>query len=107
MTKVVGLYIYLPPANEVWGKVICLQVCVCPWGGVPGPGVVPGPGGCLLQGGAWSRGVSGPGGAACSGGCLVLGGGVPAPMGVPGGAPPDGYCCGRYASYRNVFLFCM
>ena len=20
----------LPPANEVWGKVICLQVCVCP-----------------------------------------------------------------------------
>ena len=27
----------LPPANEVWGKVICLQVCVCP------------------QGGAWSR----------------------------------------------------
>ena len=25
----------LPPANEVWGKVICLQACVCPQGGVP------------------------------------------------------------------------
>ena len=24
---------FLPPANEVWGKVICLQVCVCPQGG--------------------------------------------------------------------------
>ena len=23
----------LPPANEVWGKVKCLQVCVCPQGG--------------------------------------------------------------------------
>ena len=37
---------------------------------------------------AWSRGgVPGPGG------CLVE-------------TPPDGYCCGRYASYWNVFLFC-
>ena len=26
---------YLPTANEVWGKVICLQACVCPQGGVP------------------------------------------------------------------------
>ena len=26
-------FTYLPPANEVWGKVICLQVCVCPQGG--------------------------------------------------------------------------
>ena len=25
----------LPPANKVWGKVICLQACVCPQGGVP------------------------------------------------------------------------
>ena len=23
---------FLPPTNEVWGKVICLQVCVCPQG---------------------------------------------------------------------------
>ena len=29
--------------------------------------------------------------------CLVLGG--------PGGDPPDGYCCGRYVSYWNAFLF--
>ena len=37
----------LPPANEVWSKVICLQACVCPRGGV-----------------AWSWGgwVHGPGG---------------------------------------------
>ena len=46
---------------------------------------------------------------ACSRGGLVLGG-VPAPGGSgPGGCargdPPDGYCCGRYASYWNAFLF--
>ena len=54
----------LPPANEVWGKVICLQACVCPqWGGV-----VHGPGG-----GAWSCWVHGPGGVMVygPGGCLV------------------------------------
>ena len=59
-------------------------------------GEVPGPGGwrgCLLPGGV-----------------PALGGGVPAPgglvWGVPGGdLPPDGYCCGRYASYWNAFLF--
>ena len=28
------------------------------------------------------------------------------PGGVSGGDPPDGYCCGRYASYWNAFLFC-
>ena len=49
----------LPPANEVWGKVICLQVCVCPRGGawfqgVPGPGGVPA---SSCGGGACSRGV--------------------------------------------------
>ena len=83
----------LPPANEVWDKVICLQVCVCPRGGVwsgrvPGPGGglvpgVPGPGGGLVRGeGVWSgRGL-----------CLVE-------------TPPNGYCCGRYASYWNAFLF--
>ena len=41
--------VLLPPANEVWGKVICLQVSVCPQGGA-------------WSGGAWSRGVPGPGG---------------------------------------------
>ena len=38
--------------------------CLVPggWGGVPGPRGVPGPGGCLVLGGAWSRGVPGLGG---------------------------------------------
>ena len=31
--------------------------------------------------------------------------GVPAPRGALGGPPRDGYCCGRYASYWNAFLF--
>ena len=80
---------FLPPANEVWGKVICLQVCVCPQGGlVPG---VPAPGG------AWSRGVPALGGlvrgeGVWSGG-RVSGQGVPDlggiwSRGVPGGDPP-------------------
>ena len=50
----------LPPANEVWGKVICLQACVCHqgWGGICSWGVcsrgVHGPGGCMVPGGgAW------------------------------------------------------
>ena len=77
---------FLPPANEVWGKVIFSQACVknfCSQGGST-PGVY------LL----W--------------GCLVWGvpaGGVPGP-GVPGADPPrDGYCRARYASYCNAFLF--
>ena len=46
-----GFCLLLPPANEVWSKVICLQVCVCPQGrGVPAPGGVCS-GGCLLPGG--------------------------------------------------------
>ena len=53
--------------------------------GVPAQGV-PGPGGMPTLGGAWSqRGV---------GGCLLWG--VPAPGGMPGGDPPDGW---------NAFLF--
>ena len=47
--------------------------------------------GCLVRGGAWSRGM-----------CLVLGG-VCSRV-VPGGDPPESYCCGRYASYWNAFL---
>ena len=97
---------FLPPANEVWGKVICLQVCVCPQGGMPGPG-----GG--VAGGAWSWGVSGPGGFSPGGkgglvpgrwGCLVQGEELSGPRGVTGGDLPGGYCCGRYASYWYAFL---
>ena len=56
-------------------------------------GVVPGPRGVLGPGGVPGPGVPGPGG---MGACTP---------GVPGGDPPDGYCCGRYASYWNAFLF--
>ena len=48
--------------------------------------ILPTGGGCLVPGGAWSRGW-----------------GL-----VPGGvetAPRDGCCCGRCASYWNAFLF--
>ena len=98
--------LFLPPGNEVWGKVIYLQVCVCSQGGAWSQG------GCLVWGvpglGALVKGrLCLVWGGACSGGYQV-GGGVPA-LGVsglegPGGNPPDGYCCGRYASYWNAFL---
>ena len=80
----------LPPANEVWGKVIFLHLsvilftvgCLVPGGGgVPGPGgSAPGgclvPGGGLLLGGAWSW-------------VGLLRGCVPSPGGVvPGGDTP-------------------
>ena len=76
------LDILLPPANEVWGKVICLQACVCPqWGGgLPGlggsapwggacfqRGGVPGLGGCLLPGGLLLGGACSRGGGAAGG----------------------------------------
>ena len=43
---------------------------------------------------------------ALGGGCLLLGGGV-VPQHALRQRPPgrDGYCCGRYASYWNAFLF--
>ena len=73
-----------------WGKVICLEMCVCPQEG------------CLLPGGACSWGGTPPGGCLLIGGCLVPGGawswgGVTVPRGLvrgglPGGDPPDGYC---------------
>ena len=68
------MFKFLPPANEVWGKVIFSVACVknsvhregvpaaggCLLRGVPGRGVSP-PGqclveGCLLPGSAWSQG---------------------------------------------------
>ena len=54
---------------------------------------VPPPGGCLLLGGSASSwgGASSRGSASSRGGCWR--------------PPRDGYCCGRYASYWNAFLF--
>ena len=72
---------------KVWGKVICLQVCVCPQGGVPAPGW-----------GVWSRGVCSQGVGAClgglprGGGCLVE---TPPTATAAGGTHPTG----------NSFLF--
>ena len=117
----------LPPANEVWGKVIFLHLFVilftggwypsmhCRWypsmpcsrrcgipaciaGGIPACIAVGIPA-CLAAGGAWSGG-SALGGAWSEGGLLRGGGGS-----SPGGDPPDGYCCGRYASYWNALFF--
>ena len=100
----------LTPTNEVWDKVICLQVCVFPKGKGVSHGGTWSRGawswGCLVPGDVWSEGL-------VLGGCLVqrgawsgvmpaLGGLVP---GVPGGDPPYGYCCRRYVSYWNAFLF--
>ena len=71
----------------------CLSVCPA---GCPGPGR-----------GVCPRGCQGPGPRGLS---------RPRPRGCPGPGPEggcipacteaaDGYCCGRYASYWNVFLF--
>ena len=73
------LHVFLPPANEVWGKVICLQECVCPRG-------VPAPGGCLLP---WRMCT------ACSSRMRTACSSAP---------PSHGHCCGRYVSYWNAFL---
>ena len=89
------VYSLLPPANEVWGKVIFLHlfvilftggacmvalgVCGCLWGGVCG---CSGESAWLLQGGmhgcsgggdVWllRGGMHGWGGCGCSGGCMV------------------------------------
>ena len=86
----------LPPANEVWGKVIFLHLFVILFrGGVPGSGGVcsrgvggvPGPGGSAPRGSAWSGGGAGRGGAWWR---------FPPPL--------DGYCCGWHACYWNAFL---
>ena len=97
----------LPPANEVWGKVIFSEACVknSVHSGGSGPGGgrclvrrESGPGGCLVPGGVWSWGVPAQANA-CLGGSASGGGGA---WWRP---PRDGYCCGRYASYWNAFLF--
>ena len=59
---------------------------------------MPGPGGCQI-GKKTGLGGSGPGGVPGHGE------GGASSRGVPDGDPPYGYCCGRYASYWNAFLF--
>ena len=99
-----------------------LQVCVCPRGG-----------GYISMPCRWYPSMPcsrSPGGVLSQHALQVVSqhalhqvskGGVPAPSGVtssgrsapggvcsPGRTPPieaDGYCCGRYASYWNAFLF--
>ena len=103
----------LPPANEVWGKVIILHlfvilfmgVCAWSWG-------VPGARGCAWSWGcAWSggcllpgrvpapRGVCSWGGGACSEGCLVE---TPQPATAAGGTHPTGmHSCLLFGSFHN------
>ena len=88
--------LYLPPANEVWGKVICLHLCHSVHGGclVPGglvlggsrPGVMPGPGG-----------VPGPRG--------CPGGETPQTATVAGGTHPTGMHSSFRRFFRDIKLF--
>ena len=64
--------------NEVWARLYFHRRLILFTGGMPGPGELSGPRGCLVWG--------------------VPGGDPP---------PPDGYCCRRYASYWNAFLLFM
>ena len=66
---------------------------------MPAPRGVPG------LGGTCSQGVPGWGCLLPGGRCLLLGGWGAWSGGMPGGDPPDGYCCERYASYWNAFLY--
>ena len=115
----------LPSATKL--QRLCFYTCLsfCPWGGgvlsqhalqmISEP--------ALQQGGSAPWGVPGPGGGVCSRGgvpglrgCLLWGvcsGGACSRGSAPCGGgrvwrpPPkaDGYCCRRYASYWNAFLF--
>ena len=126
-------YYYIFTVRNDVAKVMFLQVCVCPQGGSIPACLAGGIPACLvagLQGGCYpsmhcrwypsmpcNRSPGGylpaPGGlllgGACSGGCLLWG--VSAPRGFCFGGcgelplKADGYCCGRYASYWNAFLF--
>ena len=78
---------------------------VCSGGGLLSGGQclvwgVPSPRGCLVLGGLLLGGVCSQGGAWSQGeeGCLIPGSAWWTP-------PGDGYCCERYASYWNAFLF--
>ena len=86
--KYITFWCYLPSSNEVCECYVFTRVSFCPRGGCLGPG----PGKRL---GGLARGVQ------------------PRPRGMCVSqhalrqTPPraDGYCCGRYASYWNAFLF--
>ena len=78
---------YLPPANEVWGKVIFLHLFVILF---TGGGVVSQHALQVVSQHDLLRGMLSQH-ALQQGGCLVE-------------PPPDGYCCGQYASYWNAFL---
>ena len=73
--------------NDMKLRRLCFYTCLsfCSRGSIPAS--------LAAGGGACARGVYAPGGLPAPGGC---------------GDPPleaDGYCCGRYASYWNAFLF--
>ena len=86
------MFLHLSVSHSVHGGCACSRGGTCSWG-VPALGSLPAPGGCLLRGR-----VPAPGEGVCSGGCLLQGGCLVE-------TPRDGYCCGRYASYWNAFLF--
>ena len=90
----------LPSATKL--RRLCFYTCLSGHRGVPGPGE-----GCLVPGG-WGPALGDPGlgGGAWSQGCLVQGGWYPSTDADPP-HPADGYCCGRYASYWNAFLWLM
>ena len=114
---------FLPSATKL--RRLCFYRCVsvhCPrgWGGIPACLAAGLRGGLLSQHALQqvSRGVPGLGGSArgevsAPGGGLLLGWGGSAPGGLVSEhalrqTPPprrDGYCCGRYASHWNAFLF--
>ena len=106
-TKFEGLAKYFIAVRNEVAKVMFLQVCVCLQGGGIPACLVGGIPACLaasLQGG-WYPSVPcsrSPGGACSQGGCLLLGGACSRGEETP--CPADSYCCGRYASYWNAFL---
>ena len=91
--EICNLRCFITARNEV-AKVMFLHVSVILFMGV----VVSQHALQVVSQHALKQGVPAPGGI-CSRGCL-LPGGVETP-------PPEaeGYCCGRYASYWNAFLF--
>ena len=101
----------LPPATKLGQGNIFTGVCDSVNRGMSAPGGGVCSWGCLLLGGVCSGGMSAPGVSTLGGGS-VCSRGVSAPQevcfqwGCLVETPRDDYCCGRYASYWNAFLFC-